>query len=68
MRDDRKRGSSTPSERQSKSLLRRLRCWLTPQAPDERYLAGATDHADLEQRVRNVECANLGPALVTSNH
>ena len=68
MRDDRKRGSNTPSEGQSSSLLQRLRRWLTTPPPDERYLAEATDHADLERRVRTVERANRGPALVTFNH
>ena len=68
MRGDRKRGSNAPSERQSKALLQRLRRWLTAPAPDEQYLAEATDHADLERRVRNVERANRGPALVTFNH
>ena len=36
--------------------------------PDERYLAAATDLADLERRMRVLERANRGPFFVTFNH
>ena len=52
----------------SKSLLRRLRAWLNPITRDERYLGAAADHADLERRIRVLERADRGPAIVTFNH
>ncbi|MPZ42486.1 MAG: hypothetical protein GEV05_03610 [Betaproteobacteria bacterium] len=44
-----------------------LRCWRTQDAT-ERYLGAATDHADLERRIRDLERMNSGPAFVTFNH
>ena len=44
------------------------RCWMNRAAPEERYRAGASDHADLERRMREIERANRGPALITFNH
>ena len=34
----------------------------------ERYLAAATDHADLERRVRILDRTNCTPVFVTFNH
>jgi hypothetical protein len=49
--------------------LRRLflRWWRTRDAT-ERYLGAATDHADLERRIRELERRSSGPAFVTFNH
>jgi len=50
------------------TFLRRLRRWMNRATSEERYLAAASDHADLERRMRAVERAGRGPALVTSDH
>ena len=44
-----------------------LRWWRVRDAT-ERYLSAATDHADLERRIRNLERTNSGPSFVTFNH
>ena len=49
------------------SWLRRLWLRLLPPDPDERYLAAATDHADLEHRMRVLERARSGPPFPTFN-
>ena len=49
-------------------MVQALRRWLRAQEPDERYLAAATDLADLERRMRVLERANRGPIFVTFNH
>lgn len=38
------------------------------QDPAERYLAAASDHADLERRMRGLERMDCGPSFVTFNH
>ena len=43
------------------------RWWWSRDAVDE-YLAAATDHADIERRLRVLERASGGPAFVTFNH
>jgi hypothetical protein len=50
------------------SFVQRLLRWWQPQDPDEQYLAAATDHADLERRIRVLERARGGPVFVTFNH
>jgi len=42
--------------------------WWGSDAEADRYLAAATDHADLERRIRVLERARRGPAFVTFNH
>jgi hypothetical protein len=42
--------------------------WLRPVDRDEQYLAAATDHADLERRMRAIERGTAGPPFVTFNH
>jgi hypothetical protein len=49
-------------------VAQRLREWSRPRSAEERYLATATDHADLERRARLLEREGGGPALVTFNH
>jgi hypothetical protein len=39
-----------------------------PHNADGRYLAAATDHADLERRMRTLDRANCAPLFVTFNH
>jgi hypothetical protein len=46
----------------------RLVSWWRSHDFDERYLAEATDHADLERRQRSLERTSVGPALETFNH
>src|SRR5262249_458110 len=58
---------SSPACGTHSPLTRLLSCWHNHD-PDERYLAEATDHADLERRQRTLERTSTGPALVTSNH
>jgi len=50
------------------TLLQRLRSFLRAVERDERYLAAATDHADLERRMRTLERGLPGPQFVTFNH
>jgi len=49
-------------------LSRRFVRWWGSDAEADRYLAAATDHADLERRIRVLERARRGPAFVTFNH
>ncbi len=49
-------------------ILRGLRRWWRRPSADERYLAAATDPADLERRMRELEHSSGGPAFVTFNH
>ena len=51
-----------------KAILQRLWRWWRSEEADERYLAAATDHADLERRMRVLERARPGPIFVTFNH
>ena len=48
--------------------VQRLRHWSRFEDPAEQYLADATDLADLERRMRALERASGGPAIVTFNH
>src|SRR5262245_43937725 len=45
-------------------VVRRLRHWWRPPSADGRYLAAATDPADLERRSRILERERGGPAIV----
>jgi hypothetical protein len=47
-------------------LVERLRRWWRRADRDEEYLAAATDHADLERRIRVLERGSGGPQLVTT--
>lgn len=47
---------------------RRFLRWWLDRDPAERYLEEATDHADLERRIRDLERRSSGPAFVTFNH
>jgi hypothetical protein len=47
--------------------LQLLHWWRAPDAA-ERYLAAASDHADLERRVQALERTDCGPRFVTYNH
>jgi hypothetical protein len=49
-------------------IVQQLWSWLPTQDPDEHYLADASDLADLERRMRRLECASSGPMFVTFNH
>ena len=52
----------------SSSLVQALLRWWQPLERDERYLAAATDAADLERRLRVLERSGGGPQFVTFNH
>ena len=43
------------------------RWWTGREDAMERYLSAATDHADVERRIRELERRNAGPALLTFN-
>jgi hypothetical protein len=49
-------------------VFHRLRHWWRVPSSEERYLAAATDLADLERRMRALERAGSGPPFVTFNH
>ena len=59
---------SDPRDGKPNSLVRRIGRWWQLQDAEERYLAAATDLADLERRVRRLERASGGPVFVTFNH
>lgn len=52
----------------SRTLLLYLLCVARGRSAEERYLAKATDLADLERRMRVLERASAGPIFVTYNH
>ena len=56
-----------PKQNQT-GAVQRLRRWLRFEDPARQYLADATDLADLERRMRALERASGGPAIVTFNH
>jgi Protein of unknown function (DUF3563) len=60
--------SGGPRDEKPNSVVRRLGHWWPLQDAEERYLAAATDLADLERRVRRLERASGGPLFVTFNH
>jgi hypothetical protein len=49
-------------------IVERLRRWWRPRSAEERYLAAATDPADLERRARDLERSSGGPAFVAFDH
>jgi len=49
-------------------MIEQLWIWLQGDDPDEQYLAAATDVADLERRIRQLERASGGPVFPTFNH
>lgn len=55
-------------DRDSSSLVQVLLRWWQPLDRDERYLAAATDPADLERRLRVLERSAGGPQFMTFNH
>jgi hypothetical protein len=58
----------TDSRPQLWRMVQRLRDWWRPASSEERYLAAATDPADLERRARILERERGGPAIVRFNH
>jgi hypothetical protein len=60
--------STSPAGAGAHNGLQRLLRWLREESAHERYLAAATDHADLERRQRALEHQSMGPAFVTFNH
>jgi hypothetical protein len=66
--NDRELGYGGPPETRSASFMQRLwRRWRL-EDPRERYLAAATDLADLERRMRALELGRSPPVFVTFNH
>jgi uncharacterized protein DUF3563 len=49
-------------------IIQRFRRWWRHENADEQYLAGATDLADAERRMRVLERASRGPMFRTFNH
>ena len=60
-------GRAWPASEPHGILQRLERLWRLPNA-EERYLAAATDPADLERRARVLERGSGGPAFATFNH
>src|SRR5262245_65989435 len=56
--DDRESTRSASSQLGLAHFVRRLRRWWRSQEPQARYLAAATDCADLERRIRVLERGN----------
>ena len=54
--------------KQLRRIVQRLRDWWWPPSAEERYLAAATDPADLERRSRILERERGGPAIVAFHH
>jgi hypothetical protein len=48
-------------------LCNRVGRWCAGQDAMERYLSAASDHAEVERRIRELERRNAGPALMTFN-
>ena len=67
MNDPESSGGAVPGA-EGNGILARLRQWWRRGSAEEEYLAGATDTADLERRMRALERASGGPAVVTFNH
>ncbi|MEP7063122.1 MAG: DUF3563 family protein [Betaproteobacteria bacterium] len=59
--------SSLPTSR-PRTLIARLRKWSKPQEWDAKYLAAASDLADLERRMRTLNQPNYVTFFVTFNH
>ena len=52
----------------AETIVERLRHWWRSRETVDEYLAAATDHADIERRLRELERSSGGPAFVTFNH
>jgi len=61
-------GCSASPAAKPQGIVGRLGSWWRRQDPDQRYLAAATDLADLERRMRILERAGGAPMAVTFNH
>jgi hypothetical protein len=59
---------SSCTQAKSRGIVQRLRRWWRPGSAEEQYLVGATDVADLERRMRVLDRASGGPAIVTLDH
>lgn len=66
--NDREASSGVPPDHGPDGFIERLRRWWKSGDMDERYLAAASDLADLERRQRVLERASRGPAIETFNH
>lgn len=66
--NDRKTTCSASTAAQSGGLGKWLRSWWMPPDEGEKLLAGASDLADLERRMRALERTSRGPAIVTFDH
>jgi hypothetical protein len=64
-RESTRRISAAP---ESPGLFQRLERLWTSASAEERYLAAATDPADLERRARVLERTSGGPVFSTFNH
>jgi hypothetical protein len=54
-------------EGESNNIIMRLRNWWQSAGSDEQYLAAASDPAEVERRMRALERASIGPAVVKSD-
>jgi hypothetical protein len=60
--------ANTARASESGGIVAQLRTWWTGKGADDEYLAGATDLADLERRMRSLDRGNGGPVFETFNH
>jgi Protein of unknown function (DUF3563) len=65
---DRQLLCSTSTKAEPGTIVQRIRRWWRSGDRAEQYLAAATDLADLERRMRELERASGGPVIVTFNH
>lgn len=66
--NDRESSCSVSFESKPDNIVQQLRRWWGRPDAEERYLAAATDHAELERRIRVLQRARGGPVFVTFNH
>ena len=60
--------SNASSQSNVQRIVGKLWDWLEDPSPHEQYLASATDHADLERRMRLLERMGGESMFVTFNH
>ena len=66
--NDRESVYSSSQGSEPNGVVEQLLAWCHRHDADEHYLAAATDHADLERRMRVLDRASCAPLFVTFNH
>jgi len=65
---DRQSSCGTSTKVEPSTIVQRIRRWWRSGDRAEQYLAAATDLANLERLMRELERASGGPVIVTFNH